>query len=144
EINLGISTPIASNRVLILESHRRGEKFLVAWGASAMKSRGNLGEPRKFPRLRVQVPLFIRGKDNQGVEFLELAKTLDISGQGARLISPHSLCHDELILLTIPAPLPRSSEFGESGTPPIQARVRRLEDSGDMKLAAVEFLKPLE
>ncbi|MGH9711364.1 MAG: PilZ domain-containing protein [Candidatus Acidiferrales bacterium] len=109
-----------------------------------MKSRGNHAERRKFPRLRVQVPLFIRGKDNQGVEFLELAKTLDISGQGARLISPHSLCHDELILLTIPAPLPRSSEFGESGTPPIQARVRRLEDSGDMKLAAVEFLKPLE
>ncbi|MGH9727413.1 MAG: PilZ domain-containing protein [Candidatus Acidiferrales bacterium] len=109
-----------------------------------MKSNGNHAERRKFPRLRVQVPLFIRGRDHLGVEFLELAKTLDISGQGARLISPHALSHDELISLTIPAPLPRSSEFGESGTPPIQARVRRLESSGDMKLAAVEFLKPLE
>ena len=111
-----------------------------------MKGNGNghHTERRKSPRIRVQVPLFIRGKNNQGVEFLELAKTLDISGEGARLISPHALCHDELVLLTIPAPLPRSSEFGESGTPPIQARVRRLESSGDMKLAAVEFVKPLE
>lgn len=109
-----------------------------------MKTNGNHAERRKSPRLRVQVPMFIRGRDHLGVEFLELAKTLDISGQGARLISPHALSHDELISLTIPAPLPRSSEFGESGTPPIQARVRRLESSGDMKLAAVEFLKPLE
>lgn len=109
-----------------------------------MKSENNHLERRKFQRLRVQVPLFIRGKDHYGAEFLELAKTLDISGQGARLISPHSLRHDEIISLTIPAPLPTSAEFGESGTPPIQARVRRLECSGDMELAAVEFLKPLE
>ena len=109
-----------------------------------MKANGNHTERRKFQRLRVQVPLFIRGKDHHGAEFLELAKTLDISGQGARLISPHSLRHDEIISLTIPAPLPRSAEFGESGTPPIQARVRRLKCSGDMELAAVEFLKPLE
>lgn len=101
-------------------------------------------ERRRFLRIRIQVPLFIRGTDRCGVEFLELAKTLDLSGQGARLVSPHPLRHDEIISLTIPAPLPRSSEFGESGTPPIQARVRRLESSGDMELAAVEFLKPLE
>ena len=109
-----------------------------------MNFNGHHTERRKSPRIRLQVPLFIRGTNDQGVEFLELAKTLDISGQGARLISPYPLCHDELVLLTIPAPLPRSAEFGESGTPPIQARVRRLESSGDMKLAAVEFLKPLE
>jgi len=115
-----------------------------SWGLEMTKSNGNHEERRKFPRLRVQVPLFIRGKDNLGVEFLELAKTLDISGQGARLIGPQSLCHNDVVLLTIPAPLPRSSAFGESGTPPIQARIRRLESSGDMKLAAVEFLTPLE
>ena len=118
------------------------KKLVIEDGA--MASGETHAERRKFPRLRVQVPLFIRGKDHHGVEFLELAKTLDISGQGARLISPHALCHDEIVLLTIPAPLPRSSEFGESGTPPIQARVRRLEYSGEMKLAAVEFLKPLK
>lgn len=101
-------------------------------------------ERRRVPRIRLQIPLFIRGTDAQGNEFLELAKTLDISGWGARLISPRSLQSQEIIYLTVPAPLPRSSEFGECGTPPISARVRRLESSGDMELAAVEFLKPLD
>lgn len=102
------------------------------------------GERRKFQRIRLQVPLFIRGTDGRGVDFLELAKTLDISGLGARLISPRSLRHDDIISLTIPAPLPAAVGLGESGTPPIQARVRRLESSGEVELAAVEFLKPLE
>jgi hypothetical protein len=101
-------------------------------------------ERRRFSRIRLQVPLFIRGTDAQGNEFLELAKTLDISCSGARLISPRSLQSQEIISLTVPAPLPRSSEAGECGTPPISARVRRLEHSGEMELAAVEFLRPLD
>ena len=101
-------------------------------------------ERRSSPRIRLQVPLFIRGADSQGNEFLELAKTLDLSCRGARLVSPRSLQLQEIISLTVPAPLPRSSEFGECGTPPISARVLRLESSGEMELAAVEFLRPLE
>jgi c-di-GMP-binding flagellar brake protein YcgR len=101
-------------------------------------------ERRRFPRIRLQVPLFIRGLDAHGNEFLELAKTLDISCGGARLVSPKALQSKETVSLTIPAPLPRSPEFGECGTPPISARVRRLESSGEMELAAVEFLKPLD
>jgi hypothetical protein len=109
---------------------------------------GSIGEKsaerRRFSRIRLQVPLFIRGTDAQGKEFLELAKTLDISCSGARLVSPKPLQSQEIISLTIPAPLPRSAEFGECGSPPISARVRRLESSGDLELAAVEFLRPLE
>lgn len=101
-------------------------------------------ERRRSPRIRLQIPLFIRGTDSLGNEFLELAKTLDISAWGARLISPRSLQSQEIVQLTIPAPLPRSSEFGECGSPPISARVRRLESSGEMELAAVQFLKPLD
>jgi c-di-GMP-binding flagellar brake protein YcgR len=99
---------------------------------------------RRFQRIRLQIPLFIRGTDPQGNEFLELAKTLDISAGGARLISPKAMQSQETISLTIPAPLPRSAEFGECGTPPILARIRRLEAYGEMKMAAVEFLRPLE
>lgn len=99
---------------------------------------------RRFQRIRLQIPLFIRGTDAQGNEFLELAKTLDISCGGARLISPKPLQYQEVISLTIPAPLPRSPEFGECGTPPILARIRRLETSGEMELVAVEFFRPLD
>ena len=101
-------------------------------------------ERRRCPRIRLQIPVFIRGTDVDGNEFLELAKTLDISSLGARLVSPRPLQPQELISLTIPAPLPRSPEFGECGTPPIAARVRRVEVSGEMDLAGLEFLKPLD
>jgi PilZ domain len=101
-------------------------------------------ERRRFPRIRLQVPLFIRGTDAQGSEFLELAKTLDINSVGARLVSPRSMQVQDIISLTVPAPLPRSPEFGECGTPPISARILRLESSGEMRVAAVEFLRPLD
>jgi PilZ domain-containing protein len=100
-------------------------------------------ERRRFPRIRLQVPLFIRGTDGDGLEFLELAKTVDISCHGARLLSNRPLQPNEIISITVPAPLPRSSEFGECGTPPFSAKVRRLEFNEDVGMAAVEFLKPL-
>jgi hypothetical protein len=104
----------------------------------------NPTERRRHQRLKLQIPLFIRGVDEHGREFLELAKTLDISGVGALLISPYHLHCDEIISLTIPAPLPSLPGAGESGTPPIRARVLRLESSGELELAAVEFTKPIE
>ncbi len=98
---------------------------------------------RRCPRIRLQVPLFIRGTDSDGVEFMELGKTVDISCHGARLLSNRILQPNEMISLTVPAPLPRSSGFGECGTPPFSARVRRLEHNEDVGMAAVEFLTPL-
>jgi hypothetical protein len=109
-----------------------------------VKANEGIAERRRFPRIRLQIPLFIRGTDAQGNEFLELAKTLDISGTGARLVSPRPMQAQEIISLTVPAPLPRSPQFGECGTPPISARILRLESSGEMELAAVEFLRPLD
>lgn len=99
---------------------------------------------RRFPRLRLQVPLFVRGTDCGGREFLELAKTLDISATGAFLIIPCALRHDEMLSLTIPAPLPSSVSIQPHSTPPIQARVRRLESTGEAHLVGVEFLRPLD
>ncbi|HEU5411286.1 MAG TPA: PilZ domain-containing protein [Candidatus Acidoferrales bacterium] len=109
----------------------------------ALSAGPSISERRRFPRIRLQVPLFIRGKDQDGLEFLELAKTVDISCHGARLLSNRPLQPNEMISITVPAPLPRSSEFGECGTPPFPARVRRLEFNEDVGMAAVEFLKPL-
>jgi PilZ domain len=104
----------------------------------------NVAERRGYPRIRLQIPLFIRGSDESGVEFLELAKTLDISSKGARIVCPHPLRQGELISLTIPAPIPSSPISSDSGTPPIHARVQRVESTGGMEVAAVEFLKSIE
>ena len=100
-------------------------------------------ERRRFQRIHLQVPLFIRGRDAHGDQFVELAKTLDISGLGAFITSPRQLVVGGIVTLTIPAPSITSSALVPAGMPPIQARVRRQQEAGDVHLVGVEFLKPI-
>jgi len=100
-------------------------------------------ERRRFQRIHLQVPLFIRGRDAHGDQFVELAKTLDISGLGAFITSPRQLTVGAIVTLTIPAPSITSSALVPAGMPPIQARVRRQQEAGDVHLVGVEFLKPI-
>jgi hypothetical protein len=100
-------------------------------------------ERRRFPRIHLQVPLFVRGKDAHGEQFLELAKTLDISGLGAFITCPRALRLNEIVTLTVPAPSITSSGLVPAGMPPIQARVKRQQEAGDVHLVGVEFLKPI-
>ena len=100
-------------------------------------------ERRRFPRIHLQVPLFIRGKDAYGEQFLELAKTLDVSAIGAFVTSPRPLSVNDYVTLTIPAPSITSSALVPAGMPPIQARVKRQQGAGDVHLVGVEFLKPI-
>lgn len=86
----------------------------------------------------------MRGLNQRGIEFLELTKTLDISSSGAKLIGCLPLKIEDVVSLTIPAPIPSSPELGGVGTPPIQARVMRLDAGGELDLAAVEFIRPLD
>jgi hypothetical protein len=50
---------------------------------------------------------------------------------------------NEIIALTIPAPSITSSALVPSGMPPIQAKVKRQQEAGDVHLVGVEFLKPI-
>ena len=100
-------------------------------------------ERRRSPRIHVQIPMFVRGVDAAGTEFLDLTKTLDISATGAFLASPRLLRVDQLLNLTIPAP-PSPSSTLPAETPPIQARVRRHRAASGIHLLGVEFLKALD
>lgn len=99
---------------------------------------------RRCPRIRLQMPVFLRAADTSGTEFIELTKTLNISSTGACVASTHILRPDQIVHLTIPAPSSASSGVVPSETPPITARVLRQESTGDVRLFGLEFLKPLE
>jgi hypothetical protein len=100
-------------------------------------------EQRRFQRIHLQIPLFIRGSDASGERFLELAKTLDISALGAFVTCPRALAINEVVTLTVPAPSITSSALVPAGMPPIQARVKRQQEAGDVHLIGLEFLKPI-
>jgi hypothetical protein len=99
---------------------------------------------RRSPRIRLQVPVFLRGSDASGVEFIELTKTLNIGASGACITSAHLLRVDQIVHLTVPAPSPTSSSLVPNETPPIAAKVLRQEVVGDTRLFGLEFLRPLE
>ncbi len=102
------------------------------------------------------MPVFLRGTDVSGAEFIELTKTLNISATGACITSAHILRPDQTVHLTIPAPTPTSSSLVPSETPPIVAKVvpsetppivakvLRQESAGEMRLFGLEFLRPLD
>jgi hypothetical protein len=100
-------------------------------------------ERRRSQRLRLQIPLFVRGRDAHHEQFMELAKTLDISALGAFITCPRPLAPNDIVTLTIPAPSITSSALVPAGMPPIQARVKRQHEAGDVHLIGVEFLKPI-
>jgi PilZ domain len=99
---------------------------------------------RRSPRIRLQVPVFLRAADPSGVEFIELTKTLNISSFGACITSAHVLRENQVVQLTVPAPSPASSSLVPTETPPIAAKVLRQEVMGDTRLFGLEFLRPLE
>ena len=108
------------------------------------KQRLETASTRRSPRLRLQVPVFVRGTDASGTEFIELTKTLNISATGACIASTHILRPDQIVHLTIPAPSPASSSLVPSETPPITAKVLRQNTMGEMRLFGLEFLRPLD
>jgi hypothetical protein len=103
-----------------------------------------ISSTRRSPRIRLQVPVFLRAADVSGAEFIELTKTLNISSSGACITSAHILRPDQIVHMTIPAPAAASSSLVPSETPPIVARVLRQESAGQMRLFGLEFLRPLE
>jgi len=115
----------------------------MAQGSSFARERSPK-DRRRSPRLPLQVPIFVRGLDPYGDEFLDLTKTLNISGVGACLASARALHLNQLLSLRIPAPSPSSSGVIPEASQPISARVVREHPVGDIHLVAVEFVKPLE
>jgi hypothetical protein len=99
---------------------------------------------RRSPRIRLQVPVFVRATDSSGVTFVELTKTLNISATGACIASAYPLRANQVLQLTIPAPSPAHSSTVPHETPPISAKILRQETAGDMRIFGIEFLQPLD
>ena len=112
--------------------------------AKSENSRMDSSPVRRSPRLRLQVPVFLRATDATGSEFIELTKTLNISATGAYITCTRILRPEQTVHLTIPAPSPASSSLVPSETPPILAKVTRQDMLGDTRLFGLEFLRPLE
>ena len=100
-------------------------------------------ERRKHQRLPLSIPVFVRGTDQEGKEFLEFATALNISAGGILLATRRSLPRAASLSLEIPvAPLPPSAMSPQS-VRSLKARLVRITHGERCHLLGLKFTKPL-
>ena len=108
-----------------------------------MAGKAPILEKRKWLRIPLTIPVFVRGVDVRGKEFLEFTSTLDLSAGGALIHLQKQLPWRSQVSLEIPAaPLPPSS-FSHRAVRVLKARVLRFDHSDGYVLWALRFTHPL-
>ena len=100
-------------------------------------------ERRKWVRLPLGVPVFVRAHDDSGKEFLEFATALNVSAGGAQIALRRSLPVASRLVLEIPsAPLAASNVFPKVERV-LHAKTVRVTHAEGYHLLGVKFAKPL-
>ena len=100
-------------------------------------------ERRKWARLPLAIPVFVRSRDKSGKELLEFATALNVSASGALVAVRPSLTLSAQVLLEIPcvplasaAALPKSSRI-------LRARILWITHAATYQLIGLRFSQPL-
>ena len=108
-----------------------------------MKRRSPETETRKWPRLPLAIPIFVRSRDDDGKELLEFATALNISAGGALVAVRRSLPLSAQVLLEIPsAPLVSGNSFPKACRI-LRARTVRATYVDGYHLLGLKFSHPL-
>lgn len=100
-------------------------------------------ERRKWPRLPLAIPVFVRSKDEKGKDFLEFATALNISAGGALVAVRRSLPPSAQVLLEIPsAPLAATTALPKASRT-LRARTTRVTHAEGYHLVGLKFSRPL-
>ena len=100
-------------------------------------------ERRKNERIPLALPVFVRGKDSEGKEFLEFATALNVSAGGALLATRRFLSRLSSVALEIPAaPLPRTRVL-PTAVRRVRARLLRVTVVNGYQLWGLKFNTPL-
>jgi hypothetical protein len=100
-------------------------------------------ERRRWQRLPVGFPVFVRGTDTRGKQFLDFTNILNISSGGALLATRVTLSRSASVSLEIPsAPLPQFGPLPDH-VRAIQARVMRATHLEACSLYGLRFRRQL-
>lgn len=101
------------------------------------------GERRKWPRLPLAIPVFVRSQAEAEKEFLEFATALNVSAGGMLVAVRRSIPSAAQVALEIPsAPLAALANL-PSVTRNLRAKVLRMERGEGYNLMGLKFSRPL-
>ena len=108
-----------------------------------MKGRKLETKSRKWARLPIAIPVFVRSRDENGKESLEFATALNISAGGALVVVRRSVPLSAQLLLEIPsAPLISGKSFPKVSRI-LRARTVRVTHVDGYHLLGLKFSNPL-
>jgi hypothetical protein len=100
-------------------------------------------EERKWARLQLAIPVFVRTRDGSGKDALEFATAINISPGGALVVVRRSLPKSALVSLEIPsAPIGPTNRL-KAGSRIMQAKAVWVAHLDDYHLIGVKFARPL-
>lgn len=100
-------------------------------------------ERRKWPRLPLAIPIFVRATDEKGKEFLEFATALNISAGGALIALRRLLPASGSMMIEIPsAPLAATTSLPKAYRS-LRARATRITHAEGYILVGIKFSRPL-
>ena len=99
-------------------------------------------ERRRRPRLKVAIPMFVRGTDQHGQPFVDFATALNISAGGALLVLKRRLQTEAQASLEIPVGLIPQILLTKL-VQQIQVRTVRVEPAENSFVVGVQFVNPL-
>jgi hypothetical protein len=100
-------------------------------------------ERRKWDRLPIAIPVFARGIDNKGKEFLDFTTLLNISAGGAMLATRRPLSPATDLILEIPSAPMGIPAFGRPSMRILRARIVDVKTGERCLLCGLEFTRPL-
>lgn len=98
---------------------------------------------RRWDRLPIAIPIFVRGSDESGKEFVEFTTAANINPGGMLLVSRRSLPVGLLVTLEIPTPTPFFQAPGQLSRSALSAKVLYENFSEGYHLCGMEFIRPL-
>src|SRR5450755_2141219 len=100
-------------------------------------------EQRKWARLQLAIPVFIRTRDGSGKDSLEFATAINISAGGALVVVRRSLPQSAPVSLEIPSAPIGPADGLKTSSRIMQAKAVWVKHLDDYHLLGLKFTRPL-
>ena len=108
-----------------------------------MKRLERTPERRQWPRLPLAIPIFVRSREKNGKDLLELATAVNVSAGGALVAVRRPLPLSARVSLEVPTPpSPAMAKKPQAGRV-LRARTVRVTNGEGYQLTGFQFVRPL-
>lgn len=108
-----------------------------------MPRRSSKNDERKWARLQLAIPVFIRARDGNGKESLEFATAINISAGGALVVVKRSLPKSAVVSLEIPSAPIGTARGLKVASRAMHAKTVWVSHLDDYHLLGLKFARPL-